>query len=108
MPKDTKQTMLAQYERRGKASPAPGHSHQPLSWKGLGGDFSAATKFVPETSPDRRNRGAGPGAKDEKVSKPRFQRLTFCDEAANRSRKVPSPGRYRPDPPGDPPLGKVE
>ena len=60
--------MLAQYERRSRATPAPGQQHQELSWKSVLGKFGDGTK--------------------------NGQRITFCDEAQRRSRKVPSPSRY--------------
>jgi len=57
--------MLAQYERRSRATPAPGHNDKDLSWKGTLGKF-------------------GDGG----------DRVTFCEEAQRQSRKVPSPSRY--------------
>ena len=60
--------MLAQYERRARGTPAPGNNTKDLSWKSVLGKFGDGTK--------------------------NGERVTFCEEAQRRSRKVPSPSRY--------------
>ena len=81
-PKDTMQSMLAQIERRGKATPGPVDHYAEPSWESIGGRF-----------------GAGASAKG---------RQTFFDEAMNRSRKVPSPTRYDNEQEHFSVLGKME
>jgi len=68
MPKDTQQSMLAVYERRSRATPAPHDHHTDLDWNTIYGKFGAGSL-----------------------------RKTFCDDAMTHSRKVPSPSRYEPD-----------
>lgn len=68
MPKDTQQSMLAVYERRSRATPAPHDHHTDLEWTSVLGKFGGGST-----------------------------RTTFCDEAMRRSVKVPSPSRYDPD-----------
>lgn len=71
VPKDENQSMLAIYERRSRAVPAPGHANTELTWKSVGAKFS--------------------GKEGEE-----YKRKTFCDDAINHSRKVPSPCKYEP------------
>jgi hypothetical protein len=68
MPKDTQQSMLAVYERRSRATPAPHDHHTDLDWRSVLGRFGAGSL-----------------------------RKTFCDDAAERSAKIPSPSKYDTD-----------
>mmetsp|Transcript_11190 Transcript_11190/g.18810 ORF Transcript_11190/g.18810 Transcript_11190/m.18810 type:complete len:158 (-) Transcript_11190:360-833(-) len=69
IPKDSNQSMLAVYERRGRQIPGPDEHAMPLSWKSVGGKFGG--------NPDQK-----------------FERRTFCDDAIRKASKVPSPGKY--------------
>lgn len=53
--------MLANVERRAKATPGPDEHSKDLSWKAIGGNFGAGTKG----------------------------RKTFCDEAIAQGKKTP-------------------
>ena len=68
MPKDTQQSMLAIYEKRSRATPAPHDHHTDLSWKSVFGKFGGGST-----------------------------RKTFCDDAMAHSQKIPSPCKYDPD-----------
>jgi hypothetical protein len=61
MPKDKNSSMLANIERRAKATPGPDEHSKDLSWKSTGGNFGAGTKG----------------------------RKTFLDEAINEGKKGP-------------------
>ena len=67
MPKDTQQSFLAYYERKGKRTPGPDEHSKELSWN------NRSSKF-----------GAG------------GDRKTFCDEAIAHSKEVPGPEEYDP------------
>lgn len=60
--------MLAIYEKRSRATPAPHDHHTDLSWTSVLGKFGAGST-----------------------------RTTFCDDAIAHSKKVPSPSKYDPD-----------
>lgn len=66
--------MLAQVEKKAKQTPAPGHKHQELNWVEPSAKF-AATKY---------------GVEDKSK-----KRTTFCDEAAEKSKKIPACTQYR-------------
>jgi hypothetical protein len=82
IPKDTKQSMLAVYEKRGKEVPGPGQFNCELKW-------TASTA-----------KWGGP----KNIS----FRKTFCDEAARRSQQVPSPATYNVQTQAHPLLGKIK
>ncbi len=44
MPKDTQQSMLAYYERKGRAVPAPNEHYKELTWKSKGARFGVKNK----------------------------------------------------------------
>ena len=60
--------MLAIYEKRSRATPAPHDHHQDLNWNTIYGKFGAGST-----------------------------RKTFFDDAIAHSAKVPSPNKYDPD-----------
>ena len=81
MPKDTQQSFLAYYERRGKATPGPDEHYQEMTWNNISSKFGAGSK-----------KG----------------RQTFCEEAMAHSQRVPSPTHYDPEKYQRSVLGKME
>jgi hypothetical protein len=79
MPKDKNQSMLANVERRAKATPGPDEHSKDLSWKKAGGNFGVGTKG----------------------------RITFLDEAIAAAKKTPGL-KYNVHKPQRSILGKME
>lgn len=79
MPKDKNSSMLANLERRAKATPGPDEHSKELSWKKAGGNFGVGTKG----------------------------RKTFLDEAVAKAKKTPGQ-KYNIDVQKRSILGKME